>query len=48
MICPPITAYRMHSRLPKSKLIIVERSGHSMSEKPIEKELLKAMQKLIK
>lgn len=43
MICPPITAYKLHTKLPKSKLIMAESSGHWMGEKPIEKELLKAM-----
>jgi proline iminopeptidase len=46
MICPPITAYRIHSKLPKSKLILAESSGHWMGEKPIERELLKAMMEL--
>jgi proline iminopeptidase len=43
MVCPPITAYKLHKRLDDSKLIIVEGAGHLMSEKPIEIELLKAM-----
>jgi proline iminopeptidase len=43
MICPPVTAYKLHKNLPLSRLIIVEEAGHLMSEKPIEKELLKAM-----
>jgi proline iminopeptidase len=43
MICPPVAAYKLHEKLPGSKLIIVEEAGHLMSEKPIEKELLKAM-----
>jgi proline iminopeptidase len=43
MICPPIIAYRLHRKLPKSKLIIAESSGHWMGEKNIEKALLKAM-----
>lgn len=43
VICPPITAYRLHTQLPNSKLIIAESSGHSMGEKPIERELLKAV-----
>lgn len=43
MICPPVTAYRLHREIPKSKLIIAESSGHWMGEKPIERELLKAM-----
>lgn len=43
MICPPITAYRLHLKLPKSKLVIAEKSGHWMGEKPIEESLLKAI-----
>jgi len=43
MICPPITAYRLHRKLPRSKLIIAERSGHWMGEKNIEKAMLEAM-----
>lgn len=43
MVCPPFSAYRLHKKLPKSKLIIVEEAGHLLSEKPIELELLKAM-----
>jgi proline iminopeptidase len=42
-ICPPLTAYRLHKRLPKSKLVIVERAGHAAWEPGIEAELLKAM-----
>jgi proline iminopeptidase len=44
MICPPVTAFNLHLKLPLSRLIIAEEAGHSMDEKPIEKELLKAMQ----
>ena len=43
MVCPPVTANKLHKNLPLSRLIIVEEAGHLMSEKPIEKELLKAM-----
>jgi proline iminopeptidase len=43
MVCPPITAYRLHQKLPKSKLIIAEASGHWMGEKGIEKAMLEAM-----
>jgi len=43
MICPPITAYNLHAKLTNSQLIIAESSGHWMGEKPIERELLKAM-----
>jgi proline iminopeptidase len=43
MVCPPYIAYKLHKKLPDSKLIIVEKTGHMMSEKGIETELLKAM-----
>jgi proline iminopeptidase len=43
MVCPPYTAYRLHKKLPGSKLVIVEVAGHLQNEKPIESELLKAM-----
>jgi proline iminopeptidase len=41
-ICPPVTAYRLHRELPKSKLVIAEGAGHWMGDKPIEKALLEA------
>ena len=43
MVCPPVAAYKLHQNLPLSRLIIAEEAGHSMDEKPIEIELLKAM-----
>jgi proline iminopeptidase len=46
IICPPFYAYILHQNLPESKLIITELSGHFLDEKPIEKELLKAMKEL--
>lgn len=46
VICPPEYAYKLHKNLPGSKLIITELAGHSMTEKPTEKELLKAMKEL--
>ncbi len=46
MITPPAVAYKLHKRIPGSKLKIVEEAGHSMSEKPIEEELVMAMKEL--
>lgn len=43
LCCPPIIAYKLSKKLPKSKLIITEESGHLMSEKNNEPELVKAM-----
>lgn len=42
MICPPITAYKLHKKLPKSRLIIVEKAGHAESDPPVQRELVKA------
>lgn len=42
-ICPPKIAYRLHQALPKSKLFIVERAGHSGSEPAMEKALVEAI-----
>jgi len=46
MICPPISAYRLHKKMPRSKLIIVEKAGHSAFEPGIEEELVKAANSL--
>lgn len=43
MTCPPVTAYRLHKLLPKSKLIIVEEAGHSEAEPGTTHALLKAV-----
>jgi proline iminopeptidase len=43
LICPPITAWRLHERLPKSRLVIVEEAGHSESEPGITAALLEAV-----
>ena len=43
VICPPLFAMRVPERLPHSKLIIAERSGHSMGEPEIENALLDAV-----
>ena len=42
MVCPPITAYKLHQKLPKSKLVIVEKAGHSSNEPGIESQLVLA------
>jgi proline iminopeptidase len=43
VICPPITAYKLHKKLPNSKLIIVERAGHSASAEPLRTFLVNAV-----
>ena len=47
MICPPVTAYRLHKLLPKSELVIAEGAGHWMGEPPIERALLEAMSRFV-
>lgn len=42
IICPPITAYNLHKKLPKSKLWIIEGAGHSSGEPGIEAALVRA------
>jgi len=46
MLCPPITAWRLHQRLPNSKLIIVEQAGHSEAEEGTTRALVKAVAEL--
>lgn len=43
MICPPVTAYRLHQALPNSQLVIAEEAGHWMGDEPVQKALLRAM-----
>ena len=43
MLTPPLAAYRLHNRLPLSKLIIVEEAGHSEGEEGTTRELVKAV-----
>jgi proline iminopeptidase len=47
MICPPVTAYELHRRLPQSKLVIAEGAGHWMGDKPVETALLDAARDVI-
>jgi len=42
VICPPITAYKLHQKLLQSKLWIIEAAGHSASEPGIEAALIRA------
>lgn len=43
MTCPPITAWRLHQLLPKSKLVIVEEAGHSEEEEGTTRALVEAV-----
>jgi proline iminopeptidase len=42
-ICPPITAYLLHQKLPKSKLVLVEKAGHVDSVDPLMSNLIEAI-----
>lgn len=42
-ICPPITAYLLHQKLPNSKLVIVEKAGHTDSRDPLMSALVRAI-----
>ena len=43
VVCPPVTAYILDAKLPNSKLVIAEASGHWMGEPAIERALVEAM-----
>ncbi len=44
VICPPITAYKLHKKLSRPKLWIIEAAGHASSEPGIEAALVRAAQ----
>lgn len=43
MICPPISAHQLHKAWPGSRLIMVPRAGHALSEPGISRALVQAM-----
>jgi len=46
MICPPATAWELHSRWPGSELRLVPMAGHALSEPGIAAELVRIMDRL--
>jgi proline iminopeptidase len=42
MICPPVSAHRLHAAWPASNLVTVPRAGHALSEPGISRELVRA------
>ena len=48
VVCPMQSAWDLHKVYKKSELIIIDDSGHSMLEKGIQEELIKATDKFIK
>jgi len=43
MICPPMSAHRLHRAWPRSDLKIIDRAGHALSEPGISAELVRVM-----
>ncbi|MDD9921137.1 MAG: prolyl aminopeptidase [Boseongicola sp.] len=43
MICPPSAAYRLHAQWPASRISIVPRAGHALSEPGITAELVRSL-----
>ncbi len=46
MICPPVSAWKLHKAWPASELVIVGRAGHAISEPGIATELVRVMDRL--
>lgn len=46
MICPPHSAHALHRRWPASRIIMVPRAGHALSEPGISAELVRTMDRL--
>jgi proline iminopeptidase len=46
MICPPVSAYKLHKAWPGSRLVMVPRAGHALSEPGISRALVQAMDDL--
>ena len=44
VICPPINAFRLKQELPHAKVVLAKGAGHWVGEKPVERELLIAIQ----
>jgi proline iminopeptidase len=46
VICPPITAWRVHQRLPRSRLVMLENAGHSGGAPPMRRALVEAVRSI--
>ncbi len=46
MICPPVTAHRLHAAWPGSRMTLVPMAGHALSEPGIAGELVRVMDRL--
>ena len=46
MICPPVSAYRLSQKWPASRLMMIGKAGHALSEAGISAELIRTMDAL--
>ena len=46
MICPPVSAYKLHKAWPNSELRMISKAGHALSERGISAELAQIMDQL--
>ncbi|MCA0042107.1 prolyl aminopeptidase [Celeribacter litoreus] len=46
MICPPLTAHKLHKAWPKSRLLMVGQAGHALSEPGITQALVMTMDRI--
>lgn len=46
MVCPPVSAWRLHRAWPESTLAMVPKAGHALSEPGITAELVRTMDRL--
>ncbi len=46
MICPPVSAFRLHAQWPNSRMQVVPRAGHALSEPGISSELVRTLDAL--
>ena len=44
IICPPVNAFKLHKKWKNSKLMIIEKGGHSAIDENIQKALLETME----
>ncbi|MCF2871448.1 prolyl aminopeptidase [Octadecabacter sp. G9-8] len=46
MICPPVSAYKLSQNWPASRLVMIAKAGHALSEAGISAELIRAMDRI--
>lgn len=48
LLCPPVSAYRLHKAWPGSDLVTIEAAGHAMSEPGVREAMKAALERLAK